>query len=89
MKLHKSIPTGILRIPKDMRRELGDEIILQPNTKCAVIYGRNEKPERVIRSLKLIIMDMKQEIKGGDDNNGGTAEEKQPDKLEDATQNGK
>lgn len=62
MRLQRSIPSGVLRIPKDVRREIGDEIVLHPNTKTAVIYGRDEKPERVISSLKVIIMDLEQDV---------------------------
>ena len=89
MRLLKSTPSGVLRIPKDVRREIGDEIILHPNTKSAVIYGRDEKPERVISSLRVIIMDLQQEVKDRKDEEERIANQKQPEKLEDFTPNGK
>ena len=88
MRLLKSTPSGVLRIPKDVRREIGDKIILHPNTKSAVIYGQDEKPERVISSLRVIIMDLQQEVKDRKEEER-IEEQKQPEKVEEIAKNGK
>jgi len=62
MRIQKDIKSGVMRIPKDLKREIGNNIILHPNKRTAVIYGENEEPEAIVRSLKVIIMDLEQDI---------------------------
>jgi len=62
VKYKKKISSGVLRIPQEVREAFGNDVVLQPNLKSAVLFPANEDRRKVIRSLQLIIRDLKQEV---------------------------
>lgn len=65
VRYKRNIKSGVVRIPKEIRDAFGDDIILLPNLRSMAIYPAGEDKEKVIRSLQLIIRDLKQEIEDG------------------------
>lgn len=55
-------PQGHVYLPKKIREILGDRMTFLPNSTAAVIYPENTKPEAVIRSLQMIIRDLKNRL---------------------------
>lgn len=55
----KTGPQGHIYLPKIIRKTLGKNLKLLPNTNTAVIYPENTNPNDVIRSLRIIINDLK------------------------------
>lgn len=53
---------GHIYFPKKIREILGDRPVVLPNSTAAVIYPENTKPEAVIRSLQVIISDLKNRV---------------------------
>lgn len=66
VRYKRNIKSGVVRIPKEVKEAFGDEIIMLPNLRSMAIYPAKEKKENVIRSLQLIIRDLKQELEGGE-----------------------
>lgn len=62
MKYTKGISNGVLRIPQELRDVFGEEIVITPGLCAAAIYGSGEDKKRVIKSLQLVIQDLRQEI---------------------------
>ena len=62
MRYRKGISSGVLRIPLELREVFGDEIVIAPGLCAAAIYGSGEDKNRVIKSLQLVIHDLRQEI---------------------------
>ena len=56
----KSIRSGVVRIPQEVREAFGDEIEMVPNMRSMVVYPANEDKRKVIRSLQIIIRDLRQ-----------------------------
>lgn len=50
---------GHIYLPKRIREVFGDRMKLLPNATAAVIYPENVAPEDVIKSLQVIISDLK------------------------------
>ena len=62
MKYTKGINNGVMRMPRELRDVFGKEIIISPGLCAAAIYGSGEDKKRVIRSLQLVIRDIREEI---------------------------
>jgi hypothetical protein len=59
-------PQGHIYIPKLIRKTLGKNLKLLPNTTTAVIYPQNADPNDVIKSLRVIISNLElHKTKGG------------------------
>jgi len=67
-RYRKNISNGVLRIPSAVRREIfkTDNVILHENAHnmsgSMVIYPANSEKRKVIRSLQVIIRDLKQDV---------------------------
>ena len=46
-------------IPKEIIQTLGFQLKIIPNLKAAVVYPANENPERILKSLEVILADLK------------------------------
>jgi hypothetical protein len=55
----KTGPQGHIYLPKRIRQAFGDKLKFLPNAHAAVLYPENVDPETVIRSLHVIISDLK------------------------------
>ena len=62
VRYKRNIKSGIVRIPKEVRDAFGDEIEMLPNLRSMAIYPAGEDKAKVIRSLQIIITDLKQEM---------------------------
>ena len=62
MKYTKGISNGVLRIPQELRNVFGEEIIITPGLCAAAIYGSGEDRKRVVKSLQIVIRDIREEI---------------------------
>lgn len=58
-------PQGHIYLPKLIRKALGRNLKLLPNTTSAVIYPENANPSDVIRSLRVIISDLELQVAEG------------------------
>jgi hypothetical protein len=59
-------PQGHIYLPKLIRKTLGKNLKLLPNTTSVVIYPENADPTDVIRSLQVIISNLELRIVKGD-----------------------
>jgi hypothetical protein len=50
---------GHVYLPKKIRKILGRDFRLLPNANAAVVYAETTDPETVIRSLQVIIADLR------------------------------
>lgn len=71
VRYKRNIKSGVVRIPQEVKEAFGDEIIMLPNLKSMAIYPAMEKKENVIRSLQLIIRELKQELEGEEEDDRG------------------
>jgi hypothetical protein len=55
----KTGPQGHVYLPKKIRDVFGDRMKFLPNANAAVIYSENADPKDVIKSLQVIISDLK------------------------------
>ena len=55
----KTGPQGHIYLPKKIREMLGDSMNFLPNSTAAVVYPENASPETVIKSLQVIISDLR------------------------------
>ena len=55
----KTGPQGHIYLPKRIRETFGNTLKFLPNSNAAVIYPKNMEPGAVIKSLYLIISDLK------------------------------
>lgn len=55
----KTNPVGQIYLPKEIREELGKELILIANAKVGVIFPTNESLDRILKSLEVILADLK------------------------------
>jgi len=55
----KTGPQGHVYLPKRIREALGEELKLLPNAEAGAIYPKNADLKRVIKSLEIIIADLK------------------------------
>ena len=62
MRYRKGISSGVIRIPLELREVFGDEIIIAPGLRAAAMYGSGEDKNRVIKSLQIVIQDLREEI---------------------------
>jgi len=62
VRYRRNIRSGVVRIPQVVREAFGDEIEMVQNLRSMAVYPANEEKRKVIRSLQLIIKDLKQEI---------------------------
>ena len=62
VRYRRNIRSGVVRIPQVVREAFGDEIEMVPNLRSMAVYPANEDKRKVIRSLQLIIKELKQEI---------------------------
>lgn len=62
VRYKRSIKSGVVRIPKEVKDAFGDEIEMLPNLLSMVMYPAGEDKAKVIRSLQIIITDLRQEI---------------------------
>jgi hypothetical protein len=62
MKYTKRISNGVLRIPQELRDVFGEEIVITPGLCAAAIYGSGEDRKRVVKSLQMVIRDIRDEI---------------------------
>lgn len=62
LRYRKNIKSGILRVPKEFHEAVGDEVELAPNYLSMAVYPANADKKKVIRSLKLIIKELEQEL---------------------------
>jgi bifunctional DNA-binding transcriptional regulator/antitoxin component of YhaV-PrlF toxin-antitoxin module len=52
-------PQGHIYFPKKIREMLGEHLTLLPNAHVAIIYPENADPEAIMKSLRLLIQDLK------------------------------
>jgi bifunctional DNA-binding transcriptional regulator/antitoxin component of YhaV-PrlF toxin-antitoxin module len=57
---------GHIYLPKAVRETLGTEVKIIPGEQVAVLYSANNSKEKIIRSLQLIIQEIKLFMLGGD-----------------------
>lgn len=62
VKYKRNIKSGIVRIPIEVKEAFGDEIEMVPNLLSMVMYPAGTDKAKVIRSLQIIISDLKQEV---------------------------
>jgi len=55
----KANPQGQFYFPKEVREELGHELILIPNSRAGVIFPKDATFDEVLESLRVIIEDLK------------------------------
>jgi hypothetical protein len=55
-------PQGHVYLPKKIRRTFGDNLKFLPNANAAVIYPQGMDPETVIRSLQVIMTDLRMRV---------------------------
>lgn len=55
----KAGPQGHVYLPKKIREALGEELKLLPNAVAGAIYPKDADLDHVIRSLEVIIADLK------------------------------
>ena len=55
----KAGPQGHYYLPKIVREALGQELCLVPNTKTGVIYSRGADLRDVIKSVRIILADLR------------------------------
>lgn len=68
VRYKRNIKSGVVRIPKEVRDAFGDEIEMLPNFKSMVMYPANEDKRKVVRSLQVVIRDLKQDIEDMEEN---------------------
>lgn len=68
MVYKRNIKSGVVRIPLEVKEAFGDEIEMLPNLKSMVIYPANLEKRKVVRSLQVIIRDLKQEVEDSEEN---------------------
>jgi len=49
---------GLMRLPKELREQLGDEVEVFPNAVGAYLKSKNATLDDAIESLKIIIQDL-------------------------------
>lgn len=62
VRYKKKIKSGVFRVPKEVKEAFGDEIELFPSLRAAAIYPGGADKKAVIKSLQLIIQDLRKEI---------------------------
>lgn len=62
VRYRKGIKSGVFRLPNELKEAFGDEIEIAPDSRAAAIYGAKEDKRAVIKSLQIIIRDLKNEI---------------------------
>lgn len=67
----KTGPQGHVYFSKNLRKILGDNMKILPNTNTAAIYAAGTDPSKVIASLEVIISDLKLRVKEGEDTQNG------------------
>lgn len=60
MRFKKKGP--VIRLPKEFRDAVGDNLELAPNQVSLVVYSENEDKRKVIASIKVIIKDLQTEL---------------------------
>lgn len=61
----KTGPQGHIYLPKKIRQTFGEKLKFVPNAHAGVIYPENMDLESVIRSLHVIISDLKLRVEKG------------------------
>jgi len=64
VRYKRSIKSGVVRIPQEVRDAFGDEIEMAPNMISMAVYPANADKRKVIKSLQIIIRDLKQDVDG-------------------------
>jgi len=62
VRYKRNIGGGVVRIPKEVREALGDEIEMLPNNISMVMYPAAEDKRKIINSLNVIIADLMQDV---------------------------
>jgi len=62
VRYKRSIKSGVVRIPQTVRDAFGDEIEMAPNMISMAVYPANADKRKVIKSLQIIIRDLKQDV---------------------------
>ena len=62
VRYRKSIRSGVVRIPEEVREAFGDEIELLPNFRAMAVYPVGANKKVVIKSLQLIVQDLRNEL---------------------------
>jgi bifunctional DNA-binding transcriptional regulator/antitoxin component of YhaV-PrlF toxin-antitoxin module len=63
VKFHtKANPQGQYYLPKEVREELGQELDVICNTKAAVVYNSRTPLEQVLKSIEVLISDLRHRI---------------------------
>jgi len=62
VRYKRSIKSGVVRIPQEVREAFGDEIEMAPNMISMALYPANADKRKVIRSLQIIIRDLRQDV---------------------------
>ena len=60
----KTGPQGHIYLPKKIREAFGDRLNFLPNTNAAVIYPENVKLDSVVRSVEILLADLKLRAEG-------------------------
>lgn len=62
VRYKRNISSGVVRIPAEVRDAFGDDIEMLPNLMSMVLYPANADKRKVIRSLQVIIRDLRQDV---------------------------
>lgn len=62
VRYKKPLGSGVIRVPQELREVFGDELEIAPGLRAAAMYGSGEDKKRVIKSLQMIIQDIREEI---------------------------
>jgi len=68
VRYKRNIRSGVVRIPIEVKEAFGDEIEMLPNLRSMVMYPAKEDKRKVIRSLQVIIRDLKQDVEDMEEN---------------------
>ena len=62
VRYKRNIKGGVVRIPKEVKESLGDDIEMLPNKISMVMYPAGEDKRKIIQSLNVIISDLMQDV---------------------------
>ncbi|MBA7650848.1 hypothetical protein ES703_58661 [subsurface metagenome] len=58
---------GQLVMPRHIRQAWGTEYVILPNEEAGAIYPKGADPKKVVKSLRLVIQDIENQIEGKED----------------------
>jgi len=58
---------GLIKLPKEVKEHLGEEVEIAPNYFAAVMYPKDADLRRVLKSLEIIAADLKNQLEAMED----------------------